>query len=82
MSKVAIADKDTADLFFSIFDAAQGLERRVVRIISRGEFNRYSIDELVNQATGLRGDIDYLLEMAIEAEKMADADDEEADDAA
>lgn len=56
MSRVTVTD-EAEDMLFRVFDAAQGAERRIFRIIARRQFNELALREIRFQLEGALGEL-------------------------
>jgi hypothetical protein len=63
MARVTLND-DNEDRLFRLFEDAQGLQRRVFRILARRHFNEHAVNELRSQVEGMVREIAYLAEEA------------------
>lgn len=65
MTRQQVSD-EAEDALFRVFENLQGGQRRVLRIIARGFFNAYGLNELRSQLGGALAEVDALLAGAAE----------------
>jgi hypothetical protein len=60
MARRGTLDENAEDTLVRVFQAAQGLQSRILRINTRGFLNGYALDELKAQTRGLLADLDCI----------------------